>query len=350
MSTMQTRCYLLVWMGCLCFLIGFGGECVSSVLLVQGGDLRLLPLHVFAVLLWAVGINLLCHAGVLRNESPSNGHAFMNKWGIGALLLGLLTFPGSGTLTYSIALALAALLHRKMAAFSQKLEPTPENNSLAAAASQPTFDIPQNADVETKRLAVATLSRQGTPEAMQVLRQLLLDPQAEVRTDASIALTHLEERLSRILNSSLEQWMKNPSDRANTLNLVDQYYQYAHSNVLDEASQRFYLVKAYDLLQRMTAQGAKESDLWLKLARICQRLNKLEEALQAVRVALQFSPRTSEAYLLAMELAFRLRDWDGLVAFASAGIGALPEASEASASLRWWSTLRARHYGEAVHA
>jgi tetratricopeptide (TPR) repeat protein len=300
--------------------------------------------------MWAFGINLMCNAGVLRSGLTSNWRTFMNKWGIGALLLGLFTFPGSGTLMYSVALVIAALLRRKMRAFSKKLEPTPENVSVSAVAILPTVDVLKDADVETKRLAVATLSRQGTPEAMQVLRQLLLDPQAEVRTDASIALTHLEERLSRMLNSSLEQWVKNPADRASTLNLVDQYYQYAHSNVLDEASQHFYLVKAYDLLQRVTAQGAKEADLWLKLAHICQRLNKFEEALQAVRISLQFSPRTSDAYLLAMELAFRLRDWDGLVAFASQGVGALPEASEVSESLQWWSTLRAQRYGEAVHA
>jgi len=275
----------------------------------------------------------------------------MNKWGVGALLLGLFTFPGLGTLTYSIALVMATLLRRKMGAFSQKLvQKTPELVHVSPVVSQPIVDIPQDADIETKRLAVARLSRQGTPEAMQVLRQLLSNPQAEVRTDASIALTHLEERLSRMLNNSLEQWMKDPSERESTLNLANQYYQYAHSNVLDEASQHFYLVKAYDLLHRVTAQGAMEADLWLKLARVCQRLNKLDEALRAVRISLQFSPHTSEAYLLAMELTFKLRDWDGLVAFASEGVGALPAASEVSKSLQWWSTLQTQQYGGAVHA
>ncbi len=336
-----------VWTGLLFFLIGLCGDSLSGVWLLQGGDLELLLLHICAVLIWAFGINLLRNQGAALGGSISNWRTFVNKWGVGALLLGLFTFPGSGTLLYSVALAIAIPLRRKMGVVPLELAQTPEN--IPVSAIQPTIDVLPDTDIETKRLAVATLSRQGTPEAIQVLRQLLLDPHAEIRTDASIALTHLEERFSRSLNSSLEQWMKNPSDRECMLNLADQYYQYAQSNVLDEASQHFYFAKAYDLLQQMTRQGATEPDLWLKLARICQRLGEFQEALQAVRVALQLGLPTSDAYLLAMELAFSLRDWDSLVAFASEGVGVLPEASEeVSESLRWWATLQ--KHGEAVHA
>jgi tetratricopeptide (TPR) repeat protein len=386
MYTMRTYCRLYVWMGLLFFLIGLCGESLSGILLLQGGDLGLLPLHVCSVLIWASGINLLYNQGAPQGGSPANWRTFVNKWGISALLLGLFTFPGSGTLAYSFALALAALLRGKMGAVSQEHERTVENIPVSAAALVsvpssgsrkdidshrlpggkvyipnpnessgnalgPIIDALEGTNIETKRLAVATLSRQATPEATQALRQLLLDPHAEIRTDASIALTSLEERFSRMLNSSLEQWMENPSDRECTLNLADQYYQYALSNVLDEASQHFYIVKAYDLLQQVAMQGARELDFWLKLARLCQRLNKFEEALQAIRVALQLSPHTSDAYLLAMELAFSLRDWESLVAFACEGLDALPEASEEVAEcLRWWATLQVQEYGEAVHA
>jgi tetratricopeptide (TPR) repeat protein len=271
----------------------------------------------------------------------------MNKWGIGALLLGLFTFPGSGTLPYSVALAIAVPLRRKVEAVSLELVQTLENTPISAI--QPTIDVLPDTDIETKRLAVTTLSRQGTPEAIQVLRQLVLDPHAEIRTDASIALTHLEERFSRSLKNSLEQWKKNPSDRECMLNLADEYYQYAQSNVLDEASQHFYFAKAYDLLRQTARQGVTEPDLWLKLARVCQHLGEFQEALQAVRVALQLNRSASDAYLLAMELAFSLRDWDSLIAFASTGVGTLSEASEeVSESFRWWANLQ--KHGEAICA
>ena len=346
----QTHRHLQVWMGLLFFLLGFCGEGIAGVWLLRRVDPQLFLLHVCAVLMWAFGINLLCNSGASQGESVSNAYTFVNKWGIGALLLGLFTFPGSGALAYSVALVMATiLLHRKKGDILPELEQAPENVQVADAVIQPTMDVLQDTDLETKRLAVATLRRQGTPEAMQVLRQLLSDPHAEIRSDASIALTHLEDTLSRSLNSSLEQWMKNPSDRESTLNLADQYYQYAQSNVLDEASQHFYLVKAHDLLQRVTTEGATEPDIWLKLARICQLLDKFEEALQDVRIALQLGHRTSDAYLLAMELAFRLHDWDSLVAFACEGVSVLPNASEISESLQWWATLRAQKHGESVH-
>jgi hypothetical protein len=326
--------------GLLFFLIGFAGDGLSGVLFLQWADLWLLPLHICAVSVWALGINLLCHQGALPHAFPVKWGILVNKWGVVAFLLGLFTFPGLGMLAYSAALVCATFLRRRMGAVLE--DGTSKQRGVSEATILLTIDLSQETDLETKRLAVATLRRQGTPEAMLMLRQLLLDPYAEIRTDASIALTYLEDRLSRSLNDARQQWMKNPSDRGNILDLADQYYQYAQSNVLDKASQQFYLAKAYDLLQCVTAQGATEPDLWLKLAHTCQRLGKLEEALQSVCVVLQLDAHLSDAYVLAMDLAFRLHDWDRLVAFASAGVDALPVATEISETFQWWATLQAK--------
>lgn len=292
MSTIRTSRHRQVWTGLLLFFIGFCGEGISGVLLFNGGDLRFLLLHILTVLVWAFGINLICNHRALVGASPYNWRTFVNKWGVGALFLGLFTLPGLGTLMYSVALALAILLQRKKGDVSKELEPAPENIHVSETSPSVTIDVLQ--DTETRRLAVTVLNRQGTPEAMQVLRQLLLDPHEQIRTDASIALTHLEERLSRSLSTFFRQWTKNPSDRECILNLADQYYQYAQSNVLDEASQHFYLLEALDLLQHATMQGATEAEIWLRQACIRQQLNKCEEALQDIRVAIQLSPHMSE--------------------------------------------------------
>ncbi len=117
--------------------------------------------------------------------------------------------------------------------------------------------------------------------------------------------------------------------------------------MLDEASQRFYFVKAQDLLQQLASQGTLETDSWSQLAHIYQHLNKFEEALQAVQVAIKLNPNASDSYLLAMELAYSLHDWDTLITIAHAGIHTLPETSEIAQSLQWWADLQA---GEAVYA
>src|SRR5215472_5049520 len=109
MSNIQTSRRYQVWIGLLLFLVGLCGEGVSGILLFRGGDLRSLLLHILAVLIWAFGINLIWSHGTLWNRPTANWHTFVNKWTVGALLLGLFTFPGSGTLMYSVALAIAIL-------------------------------------------------------------------------------------------------------------------------------------------------------------------------------------------------------------------------------------------------
>ncbi len=125
--------------------------------------------------------------------------------------MGLCTFPGSGVLAYSAALAITSLLRRSMGDTSKNLEQTLGKLRIAKKAAQPTIaNLRDDAGIETKQFAIVKLSHQGTPEAMQMLRHLLVDPHAEIRTDASVTLTRLEEQLSHSLNSALQQWMAHP--------------------------------------------------------------------------------------------------------------------------------------------
>ena len=190
-----------------------------------------------------------------------------------------------------------------------------------------------------KRGAVTVLSQQANPESIQVLRHLLSDTHAELRSDASIALTRLEDELSRVLNVSLAQWIASPNDKERMLHLADQYYSYACSNVLDEVSQQAYLAKAFDLVRQCLAQDDMNAQLWLKSARIRQRLGQMTEALTDARYAIKLEPATSEAYMLAMEVAFYLRSWDSLIELAHEGLSALPSTSEVRTTLQYWSTL-----------
>jgi tetratricopeptide (TPR) repeat protein len=169
-----------------------------------------------------------------------------------------------------------------------------------------------------------------------LLRHLLSDAQPEIRSDASIAVTRLEEELTGALNDSLERWMADQAHTGRTLDLADQYYHYACSNVLDEMSQRVYYVKARDLLQRCIAQDGMRADLWVKLARVRQQLGEESQALQDVRTALQLQPHSAEAYLLAMELAFGVHAWEILISLADEGVGTFPAGTASRTTLQWW--------------
>jgi len=350
MQDRQAQNRLQSWTGNVLFTLGLLGESAIGVLLLVGAGMQILLLHIPAVLLWALGVNLIGKQHVHEEQTIRIGRMCMHKWSIAALLLSWCTFPGFGPLAYSIALFTTKFLHQRAA-----IE-TPEVTTSAHEISppldleiQPLIDVLRTSDLEMRRAAVAALSRQVNPGAIQLLRQLLSDAQPEIRSDASIALTRLEEELAGTLNAALELWTADPVDKERTLNLANQYYEYACSNVLDEMSQHCYFAKARDVLQQCITQGSMNADLWLKLARIRQHLGETTEALQDARTALQLQPHAAEAYLLAMELAFRLHAWETLISLAREGLRTLPPASEARTTLQWWVTLHPEVRGGRLH-
>ena len=332
------------------FALGLMGDGIAGVLLIAGNNLQVLPLHIFAALLWVMGINLVSEQFVQQKSTIRLGHVHLNRWSVTALCLSLIPFPGFVTLAYSIALVIAKYTRQRAT------EETPETTTLTRAVSlpldmeiQPLIDILSDSDLEMKRGAVTVLRQQANPESIHLLRQLLSDTHAELRSDASIALTRLEDELSRALNVALVQWTASPSDRERMLNVADQYYNYACSNLLDEASQQSHLAKACELVQQCLAQDDTDAQLWLKSARIRQRLGQMTEALKDVRYAIGLEPDTPEAYLLAMEVAFSQHSWDVLLDLVREGSSTLPGTSEVRTSLQYWETLYAEQRKGMLH-
>jgi hypothetical protein len=352
MQDRQGHNRLQSWTGNALFTLGLLGDSAIGVLLLTGADMQLLLLHIPAVLLWAAGVNLIDKQHMQEKQTIRIGRVPMHKWSIAALLLSWCTFPGFGPLTYSIALFIARFLHQGATTEIETREVITSAQQISPSLDlkvQPLIDVLHTSDLEMKRAAVAALSRQVNPGAIQLLRQLLSDAQPEIRSDASIALTRLEEELAGTLNASLELWTADPADKERTLNLADQYYKYACSNVLDEMSQHCYFAKARDILQQCIIQDSMNADLWLKLARIRQHLGETTQALQDVRTALQLQPHSAEAYLLAMELAFRLHAWEILISLAREGLRTLPSEAEARTTLQWWVTLHPEVQGGRLH-
>jgi hypothetical protein len=206
---------------------------------------------------------------------------------------------------------------------------------------QPLIDVLHISGLETKRAAVTALSHLATPGATLMLRQLLSDPHTEIRSDASIILTRLEDELTCTLNVALKRWNADPQEVAHVLGLADEYYRYASSNVLDAASQRAYLLKALELALQVIARDQTNVEGRLKLARIRQHLGDTSAALEDVLLAIQLKPG-AEAYLLAMELAFHLHSWSVLSSLAVEGLSVFPGAFEPPTLLdcmQWCSVL-----------
>ncbi len=339
------------------FLSGLPGDCMVGMLLLTRGTWQLLLWHVPLTLLWAWGVNLI--AGQNTLEGPTSLFS-PNKWGITALLLGTGTFPGFGSCMYSMAFLFTRYLFspfsaRRLARGATDLQteqPLVERFIISEEIAQPLVDELYEENTEVRRAVVAKLSRCANPDAVQLLRQLLSDAKAEIRSDASIALARLDDEMSRALNLSFDKWSANPTDLDLTLTLADHYYHYATSNVLDKKSQRFYLELARDLLTQARArEEVKEARFWLRLAHIRQRLGELPEALRDALHALRLQPDHAEATLFAMDLAFCTRCWDILVSLARPETSAQPGDADGhtlSSPLHWWTTL-SPELSEGVH-
>lgn len=354
MQNVQKPYYLWLGVGLLLLIIGLVGDCFVGMALLTHPGRKILMWHIPAAITWTLGVNCIS----LRNTQPEVASTEKRAkqryrkyicWsGLAALFLGLGTFPGFGSLAYSIALVIGKFSRpRPRMEAQEELSLQAEMPPLPVEVSpsldwvvQPLVDTLQVADIETRRTAVAVLGRYGNPQTAQLLRQLLSDPQDEIRVDASIALSRLDDECSQSLNLALERCAANPTDSTLVLTLAEECYRYACSNILDQTSQHFYLERARDLLLPIIVQVSNNAELWLKLAQVRARLGEVHEALQDAQVALRHNPESAEAAVLAMELAFRLHAWDTLVTLADRQTATLLDEAISTASLRWWRELK----------
>lgn len=316
--------------GVILLAVGLVGDCLTGLLLLYTGAGQLLLWHIPLALLWAVGMNLLAWQDRARKAVS---YALPNKWGLTALLLGMGTFPGLGMCACAIAFVLTRYLFSS-SQLSDALAAIPEARkehgpeevfSPHERVVSPFVDALREGNTEARRAVVAKLSRSAHPDATRLLRQLLSDAKAEIRSDAAIALTCLDDELSRVLHQAFVDWHANPAESEYTLAFIDCCHRYASSNVLDPKSQRFYLALARDLLLEVLAGGKREeAQLWLKLADIRQRLDEVPQALQDALHAMHVQPGAHDASLLAMDLAFRCHAWEILLSLAEQHAEALP--------------------------
>jgi hypothetical protein len=341
---------------------GFAGWAILT-----GGDLRWLLLHVVAILFSVQGLSLCLRGSAfltllprfrrnLRSAStgtgPSGQRATTTIWLL--FFVGLGTFPGCGLIACGLASGIIRLYdrHAKTGDHEEKSVGTDGDEEQPAVPNlqvEPLVHSLYDADLEARRAAVAELGRLGSASAIELLRQLLTDPSAEVRHDASVMLTRLENELIQPLNATLALWEADaaqpqargagtvPGDRAYLL--AEQYYRYAESNVLDTPSQHPYLLKARELLTEVLARNDTHTAALTLRARVHLRLNEPEAAQQDAVHALKFQPADADLTLLALESAYCARDWETLSTLARDTLASVTENAAIHQIAHSWATI-----------
>lgn len=313
--------------------------------LLRGMTWKGMLLHLLVTLVWAAGIQL-------STARPWQAIWKMQRWSISALMFALCTFPGFGICVYSGALCLMPAIWRNQEREQHETEKVPAFDPLPEVPQeispaldwdvQPLIETLHDTSIDTdimlKHVTMATHNPSEEPEANS-LPTLLQDTQNETSRDGSIARKRIEDESAQDLMIAFMRWKSEPDNKVEALDLIEQYYRYAHSNVLDRKSQKVYLEPARDLLLQLLWHDNQNASLWIKLAQIRCELGELRAALQDALYALQLQPHILDHAVLAMNLAFRLHAWDTLVKLAKdeAEHKELPTSLQ---TLKWWAALQ----------
>jgi tetratricopeptide (TPR) repeat protein len=364
-------------------VLGLLADSSAGLMILVRHDGRGLLVHVPAALGWALGISLLngrlpwrapglalgvrslafgsspAHTPTAEGPTPNaerraaqTDPAYLNRWLLTSVLLGLVLFPGLGPLGCTVGFGLSHLLsqgpQQSPGVGDQPEAPDPavrldQRGDLRRDLEiQPLVDILRQPNSELKRAAIAMLGRRGSHEAMRLVRGALTDPDPDVRSDAAVTLTRFEDSVNGALSQAAAQGLDSPHSAKRYADLCCRH---ATSNLLDAATSRYYLTQARDTLRRITALRPARADVWLDLARVHHQLGEEAAAWQALDRARTLHPAHVASYLLGMEMAFDARDWDRLAAYAhqgwlaSAQQGWLATADEHEDRelVRWWS-------------
>jgi tetratricopeptide (TPR) repeat protein len=270
--------------------------------------------------------------------------AYLDRWLLTSVLLGLVLFPGLGPLGCTVGFGLSHLLDQgpqqdpgvgdQPEAPDLAMRPDQRVDPLRDLQIQPLVDILRQPNSELKRAAIAMLGRRGSHEAMRLLRRALTDPDPDVRSDAAVTLSCLEDTVNRALSQAVAQGLDSPHSAKRYADLC---YRYATSDLLDAATSRYYLAQARDALQWVTALQPEQAEAWTDLARVYYDLGEEAAAWQALDRAQALRPGHVATYLLGMDMAFDARDWDRLAAYARLGRLAARDNHEDRELLSWWA-------------
>jgi hypothetical protein len=326
-------------------LVGLGADIWAGTMILGGATWPGILTHLPAALAWGLGLAVL-------DRDRSRTERLLGGRALAGLLLGLLLFPGLGALGYAVpalCLSLWRRLRGPVARARRRIttvedfpeapsaEPIPDSATLLRALHvQPFVEILGEADSERRRVVIGMLGREGGHDAVGLLRGLLNDPHPDIRSDAAVELTRLEDDLSRVLAQAQAQAQAHPADTAMQRELARQQVRYAHSGLLDGPSARYYLLQAREALLTAVTIDPDTSANWRAFAQVCHEIDDREGLQIAIDTLRDLGAANADETLLEMEVAYAERDWDRLRTLARRESTPAQEA-EANAVLALWA-------------
>lgn len=177
MQKVQKHYYLWTGVGLLLLVAGLAGDCLAGMVLLAHPGKKIFMWHIPAAIVWALGVNFIALRNIQSEAASTEKHVkhryikYIRWSGLAALFLGLGTFPGFGSLAYSIALVIGKFLyHRRKIETQEELFLQAPMQSLPVEVSpsldwlvQPLVDNLQVSDIEAIRNRSILLLSNGPP-------------------------------------------------------------------------------------------------------------------------------------------------------------------------------------------
>lgn len=370
------------WLGWALVMGGGLADGVAGWFVLSQDYLGSLLIHLPAILAWGIGLGILLQKGdasakIIRSSRAPEGrrpirrlarHSLLahitSGWTPMILLLGLVAFPGLTPLVWCLGFS-CVYIRRHLERIPHSAQPAPAPDSLVDEEQEPRIcartqtahlgsthvpriatvalvDMVRDPDVEVRRRAVVFLARQADGSAVRLIQSLLKDDHPDVRSDASVALSHVDASFSRAIKAAETE---RATSRSADLRYADLCYRYATSSILDEIDSRLYLIEARTALSAYLARESTSGEAWVLMARIRASLNELSDGWHAVTQALDLNQETPEAFLLEAEIAFQQHNWGALRAVAQHAIATMSDhtdGNEGRQILQWWAEAAPR--------
>lgn len=330
-------------LGLIFVTLGLTEDCLAGWRLLTLNDIQGLLLHFPATLVWSMGI-LLVQQGVARRRADAATTA-ITGWTVAALVIGFLMFPGLGTLGCTLAFSFSVFFRPKSNSEQMSFDTmdsvkVPALDRFAQGHApqevQHLVDVLREPNTEMRRVVIKTLSNQPGRESVQIIRDLLTDSNPDVRSDAAVVLTRMEDDFAKSIREARERAQNQPRDVQRQLQFAQLCYQFGTNGLLDSFSSQRILFEARDMLSNLTTKHPELADAWMSLAKTYYELGLTRDAIQALNEVVTLDANHDGAYLLAVDIAFREHQWQWLLTLVQQRRHASHEMGEL---MRWWSGI-----------
>lgn len=174
-----------------------------------------------------------------------------------------------------------------------------------AVGFEPYVDIIRGTDTQMKARAITKLTKNISPDSIQLLKEAAKDPAADVRLYAASALIKIEKELNdKIEKATLH--LKHEASAASFLNMAELYHSYAKMGLLDKALAKHYFTLSAKMYQNSFDLDTDQPETAVRYAECLLELENYEKARKFIERVCSLWPMNAELCFLKNEIYFYL--------------------------------------------